>query len=268
MKYPFLSFQIIEARKIEYFKNNPQKFDGTGGDDDLDMDDGSPQIFIDQLFRLYSKGMVNDKNIKDHVNLMIFAGNDTSGLTVSHAILLLAMHPHIQEQVFDEIDRVYANTPLGAPSTYEHITQLNYLEQVIRETLRLYPVAPYLLRFCKEDTKISKCVIPRGATVIVSLYTMHRNKEIWGDDADDFNPDHFSVEQMSKRNPNAFAPFSLGPRNCIGMRYAYMAMKVILATVLRHYKFTTHLKMSDITTRFEITMKFVCGDVVKVHRRQ
>lgn len=260
--------QLIAARKIEYFKKNAKTLTSNGGGDDLECDDGSPQIFIDQLFRLYSKGMIDDKSIKDQVNLMIFAGNDTSGLTVSHALLLLAMHPAIQERVFDEIDRVYANTPLDGPTTYEHITQLTYLEQVIRETLRLYPVAPYLLRYCKEDTQISKCIIPRGATVIVSLYTMHRNKKIWGENADEFDPDHFSVEQSSKRNPNAFAPFSLGPRNCIGMRYAYMAMKIILANVLRHYRFTTHLQMKDITTRFEITMKFVCGDMVKVHRRR
>lgn len=259
--------QIIEARKIEYFKNNPKRLESTAVDEPK-KDDGSPQIFIDQLFRLYSKGMIDDKSIKDQVNLMIFAGNDTSGLTISHTILMLAMHPRVQQRVFDEIDRVYANTPLDAPTTYEHITQLTYLEQVIRETLRLYPVAPYLLRFCKEDTKISKCVIPRGATVIVSLYTMHRNKEIWGENAGDFDPDHFSVEQMSKRDPNAFAPFSLGPRNCIGMRYAYLAMKIILATVLRHYKFTTHLQMTDLSTKFEITMKFVCGDLVMVQRRE
>lgn len=118
-------------------------------DDDQKQDDGLPQIFIDQLFRLYSKGLIDDKGIKDQVNLMIFAGNDTSGLTISHTILMLAMHPEIQQRVFDEIDRVYANTPLGAPTTYEHITQLTYLEQVIRETL----VCIQLHRICCVSAK-------------------------------------------------------------------------------------------------------------------
>lgn len=199
---------------------------------------------------------------------MIFAGNDTSALTTSHAILMLAMHSDIQKRAFNEISQVYADTPIGEPTTYEHVAKLNYLEQIIRETLRLYPVAPYLLRYCTSDTKISKCVVPRGATIVVSLYSMQRNPDIWGPHANQFDPDHFSPEQMSKRNPNAFAPFSLGARNCIGMRYAYISMKIMIANLLRQYEFSTNLKMEDITTKFEITMKLVCGDMVKVVKRR
>lgn len=216
---------------------------------------------------MHSKGIIDDQAIKDQVNLAIFAGNDTSALTISNAILLLAMHPHVQERLFEEVDRVFGGLPLDAPITYEHVVQLTYTEQVIKESLRLFPVSPYVLRFCKADTKISNCTIPRGAVVIVSLYTMHRNKEIWGDDANEFNPDHFSAQQMSIRHPSSYAPFSLGPRNCIGMRYAYISMKIMLATLMRQFKFSTDLKMEDIKMRFEITIKFVCGNMVKVERR-
>lgn len=267
--YERLPQQVINARKVKYFENHPTTVERDESDESPDDQESyaTPQIFIDKLLRLYSKGLIDDKAIKDQVNLMIFAGNDTSGLTLSHAAVLLGMHPEVQQRVFDEVDRVFEGLPLDAPVTPEHLLKLTYVEQVIRETLRLFPAAPYMLRFCKADTPISKCTIPRGAIVIVSLYTMHRNKEIWGEDADEFNPDHFSAEQMSKRNPSAFAPFSLGPRNCIGMRYAYISMKIMLATLMRHYRFSTDLKLSDIKLRFEITMKFVCGDMVKVERR-
>lgn len=267
--YERLPQQVIDSRKIEYFKNNPMTEDQTENDEKMEEVEAfeTPQIFIDQLFRLHSKGIIDDKAIKDQVNLAIFAGNDTSALTLSNATLLLAMHPQVQERLFEEVDRVFDGVPLDAPVNYDQILQLTYTEQVIKETLRLFPVSPYVLRFCKSDTEISNCTIPRGAVIIVSLYTMHRNKEIWGEDANEFNPDHFSAEQMSKRHPSSYAPFSLGPRNCIGMRYAYISMKIMLATLMRQFKFTTDLKMSDIKMRFEITMKFVCGNMVKVERR-
>lgn len=177
------------------------------------------------------------------------------------------MHPTYQERAFDEVDRVFQDVPSDDQLTYEHVTKLEFIEQILRETLRLNPVAPYVLRWCKEDTKIRDCIIPRDTTIIVNLYTMHRREDIYGPTANDFNPDRFHPDEVKKRNPYAYAPFSLGPRNCIGMRYSYIAMKVILATLLRNFRFTTDLKMSDVRLRYEITLKNVCGNMVRVERR-
>lgn len=146
----------------------------------------------------------------------IFAGNDTASLTLSYAILLLAMHPQYQERAFEEVDRVFQDLSSDDKLTYDHVTKLEFIEQILRETLRLNPVAPYVLRWCKEDTKIRDCIIPRDTTVIVNLYTMHRREDIYGPTANDFNPDRFHPNEVKKRNPNGYAPFSLGPRNCIG----------------------------------------------------
>lgn len=158
------SAAVINARKIKYFENHPITDERDESDESSDDQESyaTPQIFIDKLFRLYSKKMIDDKAIKDQVNLMIFAGNDTSGLTLAHAAVLLGMHPEVQQRVFDEVDRVFEGLPLDAPVTHEHLLKLTYVEQVIRETLRLYPAAPYMLRFCKGDTPITKCTIPRG----------------------------------------------------------------------------------------------------------
>lgn len=139
---------------------------------------------------------------------------------------------------------------------------MTYTEQVLKESLRLYPVTPYIFRSCKSNTKISNFIIPRGAVIVLSLYT-NRNEEIWGEDAND----HFSAEQMRKRHPGCFEPFSLGPRNRIRLRYAYISMKIMLATLMRRFKFSTELKMDEIRMKFEIAMKFVCGDIVKVEQR-
>lgn len=198
---------------------------------------------------------------------MIFAGNDTSALTTAHAMLLLAMHPDIQTRAAEEVDQVCADIPIDAPITYNHVMKLVYIEQVLLETMRLYPVAPYIFRSCQSDTKISDCTLPRGTTVVVSVYTMHRNPDIWGPCPNDFNPHHFHPDETRKRNPNAFASFSLGPRNCIGMQYAKISMKIMVAMMLRHFRFSTHLKMCDVQPKIEITLKLACGDLVQVERR-
>lgn len=189
-------------------------------------------------------------------------------MTLSYAILLLAIHPDIQQKAFVEVDNVMKNsTSTDQHLSYDDIIKLEFVEQIIKETLRLNPVAPYLLRLCTEDTTIQDCTIPRETTIIVNLYTMHRREDIYGSDANEFNPDRFHVDEMKKRNPNAFAPFSLGPRNCIGMRYSYIAMKIILATLIWHYRFTTNLKMEDVRMRYEITLKNVTGNMVCIEKR-
>lgn len=179
----------------------------------------------------------------------------------------MAIHPEYQERAFIEVDRVFQEVSSDDLLTHDQVTKLEFIEQILRETLRLNPVAPYILRWCKEDTKIRHCTIPRDTTVIVNLYTMHRREDVWGKDADEFNPDRFHPNEVKLRNPHAFAPFSLGPRNCIGMRYSYISMKILLATLLRNYRFTTNLKMNDVRMRYEITLKNVCGNMVRVERR-
>lgn len=186
---------------------------------------------------------------------------------MSYAVLLLAMHPDIQQKAFAEVDRVMGNGPKPKHLSNDELMQLDFVEQICKETLRLNPVAPYLLRLCTEETQIKDCTIPRETTIIVNLYTMHRREDIYGPDANEFNPDRFHADEVKKRSPHAFAPFSLGPRNCIGMRYSYIAMKIILATLIWHYRFTTNLKMHDIRMRYEITLKNVSGNMVRLEKR-
>ncbi|KAG4066807.1 hypothetical protein HA402_012874 [Bradysia odoriphaga] len=259
--------KIIEQKKKEYFVENPtpeELPDANDDDDGLAYD--KPQIFINKLFRLYGRKGIDEKGIRDQVNMMIFAGNDTSALTTAHAILLLAMHPDIQERAAEEVDQVCEDIPMGDPLTYNHVSKLVYVEQILLEAMRLYPIAPYIFRLCQADTKIRECTIPRGTTVAVSVYDMHRKPEIWAR-PNDFYPDHFHPDEVRNRSPYAFAAFSLGPRNCIGMQYGKISMKIMVAMMLRHFRFSTHLKMSDIRPKIEITLKLACGDLVQVERR-
>lgn len=227
----------------------------------------TPQILIERLIKLRKRGLVSEQEIRDQVALMIFAGLETSSYTISMSILLLAMHPEYEKRVMDELNAVFGDSPLDCEINIDQLNALSYLEQVIKETLRVFPHAPLLLRHCTEDTKLRNTVIPKGAEVVISVLTAHRRKDVWGLDADKFNPDHFDKEVSTKRNPFAFMAFANGPRNCIGRRFAIMSMKIILAKLLRKYRFSTNLHMEDLKFRMEITVKVVNGIHVGVEER-
>lgn len=235
---------------------------------DIDENYEQPQIFIDRLLTLYKRGLVSEAEIKDQVNLIIFGGNDTSSHSTSVTILMLAMHPIYQDRVVDELDDIFDDLPDDCPITMEHVNKMTYLEQTMRESMRLWPSGPFLLRHCTEDTKISNdCTIPAGAEVMLAVATSHRRKDVWGADANEFNPDHFSSEAMSTRNPFSYMAFSQGPRNCIGVRFAYISLKIMLAKMLRKYQFSTNLRMDDLKMRLEVTSKLIPGAYVTVEER-
>lgn len=227
-----------------------------------------PQIFIDRLIKLYDQGLVTDQEIRDQVNLIIFGGHHTSSFTVSLAIFLLAIHPKVEQRVMDELNDVLGNQPVDADLTMDQINQLIYLEQVIKETLRLHPAGPVLLRYCTEDTKCTNFMIPAGTEVVLSVMTAHRRKDIWGEDADEFNPDHFSKESMLNRNSYAYMGFSHGIRNCPGQKFAYISIKIILAKLFRKYRIFTHLDIEDIKFRLEVTCIPANGIMIEIEERQ
>lgn len=193
--------------------------DENNNDANVDIEDEEtqfekPQIFIERLIKLRNKEVISDQEIRDQVHLVMFAGQDTSSYAIAMTLLLLAMHPKIENRVMDELNTVFGDSPPEFDLTMDCVNKLTYLEQVIKETLRMYPVAPLLLRHCTEDTELPNCVIPANTEIVISVFTAHRRKDVWGEDADEFNPDHFSKEKSSRRNPFAFAAFSNGPRNC------------------------------------------------------
>lgn len=247
-----------------------------------------PQIYLDQIFRLAEETDVFDEqSIKDELDTIIVGGNETSALTLSHIILMLAIHEDIQQKVYQEIVNVIGGTDPSIPVQVEHLTQLNYTEMVMKETMRLFPVGPVVGRMCTAPTKIcndpqphqlkrkqitihfipAKTTIPPGATIACGVYNVHRNPKYWGDNVDDFNPDRFYPERVAERHPYAYLPFSGGPRNCIGYKYGLMSIKIMLCHLLRSYKFRSPLKMEQLYVKMTITLKIANRHMVQIERR-
>jgi cytochrome P450 len=116
-------------------------------------------------------------------------------------------------------------------------------------------------------TRAGGYIVPAGANLMIPVLHIHRDKNLWGEDADEFKPERFEPESFKKVHPYAYMPFSKGPRNCIGINYAMSSLKVVLAHFFRRFKTSTTLKMNEIEFEFLIMMKVSQGHLVSLNRR-
>ncbi|XP_054445811.1 cytochrome P450 3A12-like [Pteronotus mesoamericanus] len=167
--------------------------------------------------------------------IFIFAGYETTSTSLSFLMYLLATHPDVQQKLQEEIDATFPNK---APPTYEALVQMEYLDMVLNESLRLFPVAGRIERVCKKDVEINGVLIPKGTVVMVPNFTLHRDPAHWAE-PEEFRPERFSKMNKDSINPYIYMPFGNGPRNCIGMRFALMNMKLAVIRVLQNFSFKT-----------------------------
>ncbi|KAI4486267.1 hypothetical protein M0802_012411 [Mischocyttarus mexicanus] len=212
--------------------------------------------FLDSLFEsFYHGGEYTEKEIQDEINTFIFAGSDTTGHAVSFAFLMLAMYPEIQEKLYAELYDIYGLCdPEDVPITNQDIKKMKYLEQVIKETLRLFPSVPFIGRCLSEDIKVDEnTVIPKKSQVVIMIYTLHRNEKYWSDPLQ-FNPDRFLPGNY---NSKYFRPFGFVKRNCIGQGFAMLSMKIMIASALRKFiiRIDNPINIEDIPLLIGVTLK-------------
>ena len=110
---------------------------------------------------------------------------------------------------------------------------------VVQETLRLYPPGTFVVREALQDMKIRDLVIPRGVSFWVPIPVLHQDPELWGPDAHQFNPERFSHGTAGAcKNPQAYMPFGVGPRVCVGQHLAMIELKLILSLILSKFSFS------------------------------
>ena len=144
---------------------------------------------------------LDDINIRYQINTFLIAGHETTSGLLSFAIYFLLKNPDVLARAYEEVDRVLG-ADLDADPTIEQVNQLTYIDQILRESLRLWPTAPGFTRHPYEDTVIGGSYeIPRQQSVMILTPTLHRDRTVWGEDADEFNPDHFTRERMQALPP-------------------------------------------------------------------
>jgi cytochrome P450 family 6 len=161
----------------------------------------------------------------------------------------LALNPDIQERLRDEINEVLSRH--DGEVTYDAIMEMKYLDMAFNETLRKYPVADFNSRKPSSDFKIpnSNLVIPAGVQIMIPSYALQRDPQYFPE-PEKFDPERFLPENIKKRSPYVYLPFSEGPRICIGMRFGMMQTKIGIVKLLQNYRFSTCKKTT-------IPMKFV-----------
>ncbi|KAJ6734986.1 CYTOCHROME P450 FAMILY PROTEIN [Salix purpurea] len=174
---------------------------------------------------------INLQLIMDECKTFFFAGHETTSLLLTWTIMLLASNPTWQEKVRAEVNEVCN----GEAPSIDHLSKFNLLNMVINESLRLYPPATLLPRMAFEDIKLGDLHIPKGLQVWIPVLAINHSKEIWGEDANEFNPDRFASKPFAPARH--FIPFATGPRNCIGQSFAMMEAKIILAMLISRFSF-------------------------------
>lgn len=221
--------------------------------------------FIDILMESYEVGEIDIEGLREEVDTFMFEGHDTTAAGIFWTLYLLGRHPEALKKVQEEVDRVYENK--GSKTPVELTKDCQYLTCVIKESLRLYPSVPLFARGLKEDLDLGKgLVLPRGSSFGIATFMVHRNPLFW-DDPDDFKPERFLPENINKRHPYAYIPFSAGPRNCIGQKFALLEEKVIIATFLRQYNVTSFEHPDDLEVCAEIILRTKNGLMVQISNR-
>ncbi|KAL1454352.1 hypothetical protein WDU94_010621, partial [Cyamophila willieti] len=153
---------------------------------------------------------------------------------------------------------------------FEDIAKLDYLEMVIKESLRMFPAAPVLSRSVDEDYDLGDGkILPAGTQVFVSIYSLHRNPAYYPH-PHSFDPSRWTPEAAAQRPANCFIPFSTGPRNCIGAKYAMLAMKTFLADLLRCFRILPAdecASMDDIGFDIQMTLKMNANCKIRLKKR-
>jgi cytochrome P450 len=178
------------------------------------------------------RGMT-DQQLRDEVMTLFMAGHETTANTMAWAWFLLATHPEVEERLHSELDFVLAGR---VPSVFD-LPRLKFAENVITETLRVYPTVWMLGREAIEPVELGGYTIPVGTTVFMPQWVVHRDPR-WFDDPEVFRPERWDDGLMQRIPRYAYFPFGGGPRICIGNNFALMESLLLLATIAQRYRLT------------------------------
>jgi cytochrome P450 / NADPH-cytochrome P450 reductase len=183
---------------------------------------------------------LSDDNIVAQCQTFLIAGHETTSGLLSFAISLLIKHPDVVARAQEEVDRVLGTDTSVLP-TYQQVLGLTYVNQILSETLRLWPTVAGFTRYPYQDARVGQYLMPKGSSITALTIMLHRDPSVWGDDAEEYNPDHFRPETRSQLPPNAFKPFGSGQRACIGRQFAMQEAMLVLGMLLQRFEFVDYL---------------------------
>ncbi len=190
-------------------------------------------MLIDSRYEDTGEGM-SDEQIHDESIVMMSAGYETSSNALSWTFYVLDQHPEVLARILEEVKAV---VPEDQAVGFEHLPKLEYTMRVIKESMRLYPPVWIIDRTSIDKDEMNGYEVPPESNVNFFIYGIHRSERYW-DNPHKFDPDRFLKENFTDKNKIAYFPFGGGPRMCIGYMFALYEIQMIVAELVRRYKFT------------------------------
>uniref|UniRef100_A0A914E9Y2 ZP domain-containing protein n=1 Tax=Acrobeloides nanus TaxID=290746 RepID=A0A914E9Y2_9BILA len=220
--------------------------------------------FLDMLLNMKGENQLTIEDVREEVDTFMFAGHDTTSAAIGWACWCLATHPEIQERVYQEISKHFDD--FDREISKEDLNELKYFDRCIKEAMRIFPPVPVITRKLKNDFNMSGKLVPKNAMIVILPYLIHHNEKIYPNH-NCYDPDNFLPENINKRHHYSYIPFSAGPRNCIGQKFANYEARVILIWILRKFRLTTDYKLHDNKPGTEAILRPKLGIPLKLHRR-
>ncbi|XP_044728440.1 cytochrome P450 4C1-like, partial [Chrysoperla carnea] len=256
--------EVIQERRnaLKSKKNNDEQ----NADYEDEVHKGKRKaIFMDLLILSSENGeLLTNQDIREEVNTFMFAGQNTTQLAINFCLYLLGENPSIQDQVHEELSAIFDGS--DRDPTMDDLKNMKYLERCIKEALRLFPSVPVIARQLTDEENIDGYRLPIGADILIVPYVLHRDP-VQFPNPEAFDPDNFLPERVSKRHPYSYIPFSAGPRNCIGQKFAQLAVKTVVSTILRQYYIESRDKREDLIVVPNTVLVPKKGIKIKLHTK-
>jgi cytochrome P450 len=201
------------------------------------------------------------RELRDQLLTLYLAGHETTSQALTFTLYLLSQHPHAQETLHAELERVLQGRTPG----YADLERLPYTEQVVKEALRLYPPAPVIPRRAALDATLGPYEIPRGSEVVLWSYLVHRDPRYYPQ-PERFLPERFTPEAEATRPKGSYLPFGAGQRACIGQAFAMIETQLVLATLAAQLRFE-HAGRGALRLRAGVTISPRGGMPMRVYAR-
>ncbi|XP_037517674.1 cytochrome P450 4V2 isoform X2 [Rhipicephalus sanguineus] len=247
------TLEVLERRKgkLQQIAKEMESMPGDCGEGDDQVQDS---VVVDRFLRTHLRdSRYSIYDVKKDIDSLLFAGTDTTTSAVGWAFYMLGLHPKVLAKVHEELDDIFCGDN-ERDITGEDLKRLKYLDICFKESLRLFPSVPIIGRVLDEEMEVDGYKIPKGVTCFVNIYSLHRNPEYFKD-PELFIPERFLTPEVRNRHPFSYIPFSGGPKNCLGQRFALMEAKTIMAKLLRKYTLESTRPVSELRITYEVILK-------------
>ncbi|XP_064458392.1 cytochrome P450 4V2-like [Ornithodoros turicata] len=257
--------KVIRERKQMYLKLQAEN----AGDfnDDAFQAMKARRAFLDLLLSQHFKDpSFTEEDIREEVDTFMFEGHDTTAVGISWALYMIGLHQDVQDKIVEELDEIFGSDT-ERDATMEDVRRMKYLECVLKESLRLFPSVPLIGRELQEDWQYAGTNFPKGTICTIFIYSLHRDPKTFPK-PEEFIPERFLPENCVGRHPFSYVPFSAGPRNCIGQKFALMEMKTLVSRVLRNYRLQSMYHRDKVQMVSELVLRSRNGLHIKISERQ